>query len=423
MSNLATNTIQIHGAVRTTAVWIALAALVGASMRSELAARGRSSDDALRRLMKEQAVAATHSYTFANDLPVLRDLYVAPTLSVPPRAGDAGSRIGVLCTLAADRHVVLVGDPGSGKSTVVNALTSESTNAVLKNDRDWFIKAKVAPFAPIALPATELVGRTIESALVNACAQQFQTDARNLFGDPPPGYTAWLVLLDGLDEIVNPGDRSRVLERLNNLLSTPYGPYRLLITTRALPAGEMAKLRVPGVARYEVPPFKDSQVEEYATKWFRASNTNSPEAAQEKCRRFLIKATEGALPRMMRSPLLLSIAAAVFEKEDESRLPTSRFLLYEKYLAHLLGGRGQRTVTLEPLLRALRSHGERGAELAAWFEQKIDERFPILLNHLGDTRMKDPHADLLAEARQWLRADAPHDLLDVVALAGVSPFS
>lgn len=153
-----------------------------------------------------------HGYVRTLGLPTMKDnpsvpisrLYVAPALSVTPVSPDAKELPegeSILKVLETNRHLVVQGDPGSGKSTLVNWLAWRLA-AGLSAPLPEFLSGAI----PIPLILRELNPEGMESFDKLLASFMQRPVAKSLNLDPSPLIKALktgkaLVLIDGLDEL------------------------------------------------------------------------------------------------------------------------------------------------------------------------------------------------------------------------------
>ena len=89
-----------------------------------------------------------------------------------------------------------------------------------------------------------------------------------MFVEPPFSGAEWLVLVDGLDELANTGNRLSAMTKLAGIQDQDEPLFRFAVATRPLPEDESAI--PPGWAprTFELLPFTASQFSEVATNWF-----------------------------------------------------------------------------------------------------------------------------------------------------------
>lgn len=219
--------------------------------------------------------AQTHPYPGAEwaGMPSLISVYVPQRLHrVTSESGDSSSRPADRSAGdAADASALLgrtpvclvLAGPGGGKSSLLRAVQAESAER-------WLAGEDEGPLG-VTVPATALLGSPLPSALASAATGQLATFAlqrtlsEELFQSRPAQGTCWLVLVDGLDEITDRGDRQNLLRTLTNFAAEPDPLYRFIVATRPLPGKDLSILG-HDVPRYQVAPFSRSELSHAAER-------------------------------------------------------------------------------------------------------------------------------------------------------------
>ncbi|GGM26717.1 trypsin-like peptidase domain-containing protein [Dactylosporangium sucinum] len=309
--------------------------------------------------------------------------------------------------VTAHRHVVLSGVAGSGKTTLLNQIAGTIAESWIMGD-----PAQDSPFGGVValrLPARALTGdRPLSvalSAALNADLGEFLDRAIEpaLFDQEPMPGVDWLLLVDGLDEVFNIDRRHRLLSMLSHRLGEYGQRFRFLIASRPLPSDEVAMLRSriaehadTRLGEYEIAPFNRAALREFGRRWFAV---RSPADAATKTGRFLDEVTGGPLAPLIRTPLLATIAAVVFETYPDSALPVDRTGLYRRFLDYLLYIKGRQLDVRADFLEQLSRHGRTGVLVAESLVEEVERCLEVL----GVQRVVGQETPTVQAAIRWLR--------------------
>lgn len=288
--------------------------------------------------------------------------------------------------LDGDRHLVVTGGPGQGKSTLSLRLAADIANRW--NASDGAEVPLTEPVVPLRVTARELATR-LELPFAEALAESARFEYGALLRVPPDASALsdrvdgcpWLLLVDGLDEVADGAERDRLVSVLSAWASSsPDSPYRVVLTTRPIEGAALAPLQRIGAARYELQPFDEDALRRFAENWFTDAGASSAE-------RFLREIREAHLDELVKVPLLATIAAIVFEQYGDRPLPDNQYELYEAYLSFLATARAD-------------AQGQFGRHRTT------------LLEHLGRVRLESD-TSLVAAASDWALGNISSQELDV----------
>ncbi len=241
------------------------------------------------------------------------DLFVEPSLS---KAN--GKRFDATELLKKNSRAIILGAPGSGKTTLLKFLALQYAKSFLDND--------IGNLCPLYIRAFELESNREDSNLLN----QFSHLISQHIGKPNTQSKIekglreglFVVLIDGLDEIVNSNYRVRFFSSLNDFLRSFPG-LSIIVTSRP------AALTVPfrDFAYYHLEPFDFTQIRLLSYKWFR----NDHEHAEQF---FHSVRSDKALYALASNPLLLNLLWQVYSARGA--LPSNLASLYNDCTDYLL---------------------------------------------------------------------------------------
>jgi len=290
-----------------------------------------------RKLRLERLFVPSHMEHLKNALSssfLARRRRAQPSLS----RGRVKTRLPYGDVLRSHHRIAILGLPGSGKSTLLKRLAI----AYAFPDRRALIDDRLPELdvLPLLVRCRQL-GQSVRSPIIDilsAVSKRSEADPETthafqaLVSEALRSGKAML-LIDGLDEIADQGDRVAFVMQLRTFLST-YQAIRLLITSR------QAGFRIVGAAlmsvcdHFSLAEFDDADIERLTVAWYREIQGNRHEViadaktfAQSICR-------EPRVKQLAATPLLLTTLLLV--RRWVRNLPTKRTALYAKAIEVLL---------------------------------------------------------------------------------------
>ncbi len=272
-------------------------------------------------------------------------------LKKPRRIGNTEIHLHLKHLAAARNRLVILGAPGSGKSTFVRYLAlclagagieGWTRDANLTSLENWphgtltpvyvelrrFVTSTYFP--PTGAVTAEHLWKYIENALLGEELKEYARDLRNELEE---GYG--LLILDGLDEV--PYDERKLKERQTQLsglaqsLQTRFGGSRIIVTSRP---NAYEGWNLPGFEAIRISEFEDEHRQELAERLYRASGLREEEA-QAKAEA-LNEQLEGIDPKLKDRPLFVTLMATLYLKGGDAGLPSRKGTLYRESLMLLL---------------------------------------------------------------------------------------
>ncbi|MFD5339904.1 NACHT domain-containing protein [Streptomyces hawaiiensis] len=248
------------------------------------------------------------------------------------------------------RHIVLLGDPGAGKSTVARylalALVSDNSSGPLQ---------ALAGLLPVVVELRRYADadwrdRSFEDFLAHLYAQEGHAPSPALLRQRLHNGRA-LIVFDGLDELFDPKVRETVTRRITGF-TTRYPQARVIVTSRVI-GYRRHMLDAAGFRHYMIQSLTDEQIEVFAEQWYAAAGLADKGDAERLQSRLLDAVTRSRPVRELAgNPLLLTILAIIARRQ---RLPRDRAGVYSHAVNVLIAHWDEDTkhLDLAPAIRAI----------------------------------------------------------------------
>jgi hypothetical protein len=339
-------------------------------------------------------------------LPPLSEVYVyqlASELASEQASTDAaGEAVSAEEVFERDDDVFLIGEAGSGKSSLLRATVVDSVRRWQRDDWDRSVPVRVNAVDLLKpWPTPEAIAAGVNAELSAAGATR--SWPAEFFLRPPAPDLFWHVLVDGLDEVAEITDRRDVIEKIANFRdSADAGAHRFVVATRPLPEIELRPRLGRQTDAFQLRPFSDPQLRDFARGWFEHLQVAEPHTEAE---RFVRLIAAAGVDNLFRIPLLAMMLCHLYAADRDRVFPSTSVRLYDEFLTLLRErfynhGPGIR----EQISRAVQPYGA-GAQTAG---DELLGRVDDLIGRLAWNRLHqviEPAVECVAEWTGGLRRD------------------
>lgn len=223
------------------------------------------------------------------------------------------------------RRALVLGDPGSGKSTLVDHLVSKAEKVLAIHVR--LSQLDPSDSGTFWTGVTEVqksgdIGNSADSDLLVSALERRLLSSESL------------IIFDGLDEVQDSLVSASIAEIIR--VSDAFPLSRIVVTCRLYDYYQELPNRKLPFTKLRLLPFKESDMLDYVDKWYSALERLEYITDAQARKRNLQDAlrNSGELSQLGATPLLLTLMALIHTTEGE--LPKARAVLFHKTATHLL---------------------------------------------------------------------------------------
>jgi len=215
---------------------------------------------------------------------------------------------------------IIIGDPGSGKSTLFKTLTNEViTQNSLRNNEDFY---------PIIITFKEIeqneydIGKTIKAYFNKDWNKELLIDYENILK-----CSNCVIFIDALDELGQKEKKEKALKVIKDFNSN-YGDIKIVCSSR--PSDYLFhNIENLGFRYLQINELNYNQIEAFLNKFFSDNITKSKSLLKS------LKDTE-ILEKLPKTPLTIALITMLFD-EKEVEIPATITDLYENFVNLLIG--------------------------------------------------------------------------------------
>ena len=255
--------------------------------------------------------------------PLAPDVHLhAPAVFVSGRHGR--SVMNVLGD-ASLRWVVILGSPGSGKSSALRAhlLAWAAASPAERERLDFPVLVELKKYARDRHPGSTLLQYMSGGGEAHL---RLGVKALKAMLQPSSGRRV-LLLLDGLDEVFDVRLRAQVVEDVQRFVNEHRSAAVRVVLTSRIVGYSVTELQADDFTHHVMQPLDSDQIVDFVRRWHAAVYMGAEAATRKSREAHLAKAlSETGLRQLASSPLLLGMICLV---NHSSELPTRRASLYE----------------------------------------------------------------------------------------------
>lgn len=238
-----------------------------------------------------------------------------------PKTKDSVGSYDIVTALENYDRLVILGDPGSGKSTSLRYLAYKICSH--RSDNNW-----LQSYVPIIIKAADYAkyhsntGRSLSEYIIEINKKYGLLFSESLENNK------LIILFDGLDEVNETSKRHVVVEKLNSFIAQ-YHSVKIVVSSRIV--GYKETQLGCRFFHFEVEKFSDDQILLFINNWYSSiasySDNNLDYASQEAEKLYHSIKQNSSVYKLACNPLLITIIALI--NYQGNKLPEKRVQLYD----------------------------------------------------------------------------------------------
>ena len=262
-------------------------------------------------------------------LPHLHTMHRVPATSlfVPPllRFGQSADSLSLERFWSTVSRAVVIGNPGAGKSTLLDYTGMQ----VASRYAERLVAHRL--LTPVFINVSEYALASRRDAVTVAQFAEQRATSRYQLAVPKGAFEYLfetgraMVLFDGLDEVIDVARRGEICASIESFCGL-YPSVPMIVTSREV-GYQHAPLRDDLFTTYRIEPFAESQIGDFARKWFSLNPEHGQEDADLSAQS-LARETKTAAPDLRTNPLMLGLICNLYR--SAGYIPEHRAEVYEK---------------------------------------------------------------------------------------------
>ena len=259
----------------------------------------------------------------------------------------------VLAAISRETHLVLLGQPGSGKSTLVNfislCLAAEQLGRREVNATALGNQGSTLPsLLPVRIILRDYAARGLSQGqdlwtFITAELGRLEGGGLSVYADHLQEHLqhqGGLLLLDGLDEVPDAHRRREQLRQAVVEFRADFPQVRIVVTSRPY-AYTNPDWQLPDFARADLLDFSPDQIASYIDRWYAATGEKDPDLDATRAGQYAAQLKREVesnpnLGELAPRPLLLALMVSLHRWRGGGALPQEREKLYDQSVDLLL---------------------------------------------------------------------------------------